>query len=52
MNRIEIDTHLFEKWNKQNKLGRFRQNITEKVDTKNISRNYDLVYYHTKVNNL
>jgi hypothetical protein len=32
--KIEIDTHLFVKWNKQTKLGHFRQNITEKVDAK------------------
>ena len=29
IDKIEIDTHLFEKWNQKIKLGRFRQNITK-----------------------
>ena len=31
INKIEIDTYIFVKWNQQIKLGRFRQNITEKT---------------------
>ena len=34
INKIEINTHLFVKWNQQIKLGRFRQNIAIKVTRK------------------
>ena len=35
--KIEIDTHLIVKWNKQIKLGRFRQKQYEKSVTKNVT---------------
>ena len=34
INKIKIDTHLFMKWNKQIKLGRFRQKQHEKMGLK------------------
>ena len=49
INKIEIDTHLFVKLNQPIKLGRFRQNITEKVTLQeNVTRKGYLVYYYKK----
>ena len=49
INKIEIDTHLFVKLNQQIKLGRFGQNITEKVTLQeNVTRKGYLVYYYPK----
>ena len=49
INKIEIDTHLFVKLNQQIKLGRFGQNITEKVTLQeNVTRKGYLVYYYKK----
>ena len=42
-NKVEINTYLFEKWNKQFKLGCFRQNLTQSPLHKSITQKSYLV---------